>query len=64
MAGGCFKSIEASLSREDNLQGYNTLYVKPFNAGKVVDPLLSGVILSAWTAVCDDDPRMRELLSN
>ncbi|KAF4333352.1 nitrogen assimilation transcription factor nit-4 [Fusarium beomiforme] len=40
-----------------------SLYLKPFHAALVVDPLLSNVKVSAWTSVCDDDKLMRDLLS-
>ncbi|KAF9771796.1 hypothetical protein IL306_010542 [Fusarium sp. DS 682] len=39
-----------------------SLYLKPFHAAQVVDPLLSDIKVSAWTRVCDDDKLMRVLL--
>lgn len=41
---------------------YQSVYLKPFHAAQVVDPLLSNVKVSLWTAVCDDDDLMRDLL--
>jgi len=41
---------------------YQNLYLKPFHAAEVVDPRLSDVRPSLWTAVCDDNPLMRDLL--
>jgi len=42
---------------------YHSLYLKPVHAAQVVDPLLSDVKPSLWTAVSDDDALMRDLLS-
>ena len=41
---------------------YQSLYLKPFHAAQVIDPWLSDVKISSWTAVCDDDVLMRDLL--
>jgi hypothetical protein len=49
----------ASLGSEEQ----RSLYLKPFHAAQVVDPLLSDVKVSPWTSVCDDDKLMRDLLS-
>lgn len=40
-----------------------SLYLKPFHAAQVVEPLLSDVKPSLWTPVCSDDALMRNLLS-
>jgi hypothetical protein len=37
--------------------------LRPFHAAHVVDPLLSDAKPSLWTAVCQDDLLMRELLA-
>ena len=52
-------------SRVANLndEEYLNLYLKPFHAAEVIDPRLSGVKISSWTSVCDDDELMRDLLS-
>ncbi|KAI8723046.1 Zn(2)-C6 fungal-type domain-containing protein [Fusarium sp. LHS14.1] len=39
-----------------------SLYLKPFHAAHVAEPLLSNVKTSAWTTVCNDDVLMRDLL--
>lgn len=49
----------ASLDSEEQ----KSLYLKPFHAAQVFDPLLSDVKVSAWTSVCGDDKLMRDLLS-
>ncbi|KAF4960207.1 hypothetical protein FGADI_1227 [Fusarium gaditjirri] len=49
----------ASLGSEEQ----RSIYLKPFHAAQVFDPLLSDVKVSAWTSVCDDDKLMRDLLS-
>ena len=41
---------------------HKSLYLKPFHAAQVVNPRLSDVRVSAWTAVCDDDMLLRDLL--
>lgn len=41
---------------------YQSLYLRPFHAGQVVDPRLSNVKISSWTTVCEDDVLMRDLL--
>jgi hypothetical protein len=51
--------LHAKLSSAD----YQSLYLKPFHAAQVVDPLLSDVKISLWTAVCDDNMLMRDLLA-
>jgi hypothetical protein len=38
-------------------------YLRPFHAAHVVDPLLSDVKPSLWTAVCQNDALMRNLLA-
>lgn len=40
-----------------------SLYLKPFHAAHMVDPRLSDARPSMWTAVCDDDVLMRDLLA-
>ncbi|KAF5669948.1 NirA-like nitrate assimilation regulatory protein [Fusarium heterosporum] len=40
-----------------------SLYLKPFHAAQVIEPLLSDVKPSLWTTVCKDDELMRDLLS-
>lgn len=42
---------------------YTSLYLKPFHAAHVVDPLLSDIKFSSWTTVCQDDVLMRDLFS-
>ena len=41
---------------------YQSLYLRPFHAAQVVDPLLSNVKISSWTNACNDDVLMRNLL--
>ncbi|RTE81585.1 hypothetical protein BHE90_003910 [Fusarium euwallaceae] len=41
----------------------HSLYLKPFHAAHVVDPLLSDVKPSSWTSICNDDSLMRDLLN-
>ncbi|KAJ3537587.1 hypothetical protein NM208_g6252 [Fusarium decemcellulare] len=41
---------------------HQSLYLKPFHAAQVVEPLLSDAKISFWTTVCDDDVLMRDLL--
>ena len=43
-------------------QEYQSLYLKPFHAAQVVEPLLSDARPSLWTSVCKDDVLMRDLL--
>ena len=45
-----------------NSTEYRSIYLKPFHAAQVVEPLLSDVRPSFWTAVYDDDVLMRDLL--
>lgn len=40
-----------------------SLYLKPFHAAHVVEPVLSNVKPSLWTPVSNDDALMRDLLS-
>ncbi|KAK7973481.1 hypothetical protein PG988_007615 [Apiospora saccharicola] len=40
-----------------------SLYLKPFHAAHMVDPRLSDARPSLWTAVCEDDVLMRDLLA-
>ncbi|KAK8103262.1 hypothetical protein PG984_016408 [Apiospora sp. TS-2023a] len=40
-----------------------SLYLRPFHAALMVDPRLSDARPSLWTAVCDDDVLMRDLLA-
>jgi hypothetical protein len=40
-----------------------SLYLKPFHAAQVIEPLLSDAKPSLWTSVCNDDELMRDLLS-
>ena len=46
------------------LEEDQSLYLRPFHAAEVFDPLLSDAKLSSWTTVCDDDVLMRNLLGN
>lgn len=39
-----------------------SLYLKPFHAAHVAEPLLSNVKPSSWTTVCNDNALMRDLL--
>ncbi|KAF5000287.1 hypothetical protein FGRMN_1919 [Fusarium graminum] len=39
-----------------------SLYLKPFHAAQVIEPLLSDAKPSLWTSVCKDDELMRDLL--
>ncbi|KAM0250860.1 hypothetical protein ACHAP5_002079 [Fusarium lateritium] len=54
-ASGLFGSLVSEEQR--------SLYLKPFHAAQVIEPLLSDVKPSLWTTVCDDDELMRDLLS-
>jgi hypothetical protein len=40
-----------------------SLYIKPFHAAEVLDPLLFDAQPSKWTAISNDDVLMRDLLS-
>ena len=40
-----------------------SLYLKPFHAAVVIDPLISDLKPSEWTTVCSNDVLMRKLLS-
>lgn len=42
---------------------YQNLYIKPFHSAEMIDPLLTNAKPSLWTAVCNDDVLMRDLLS-
>jgi hypothetical protein len=42
---------------------YRDLYLMPFHAAEVVDPLLTDAKPSEWTSVCKNDVLMRELLA-
>lgn len=42
---------------------YQNLYIKPFHSAEIIDPLLTNAKPSLWTAVCNDDVLMRDLLS-
>ncbi|KAK7946049.1 uncharacterized protein PG986_010370 [Apiospora aurea] len=42
---------------------HQSLYLKPFHAAHMVDPRLSDARPSLWTAVCDDDALMRDVLA-
>lgn len=57
-------SMSTGTSRTDNLETaeYRTLYLKPFHAAQVVEPLLFNARPSLWTTICDDDVLMRDLL--
>lgn len=50
--------LPAGLESEES----RSLYLKPFHAAQVVDPQLADVRVSPWTAICDDDALMRDLL--
>lgn len=39
-----------------------SLYLKPFHAAQVIEPLLSDAKISSWTTVCKDDLLMRDML--
>lgn len=39
-----------------------SLYLKPFHAARVVEPLLTDAKISNWTTVCKDNVLMRDLL--
>ena len=39
-------------------------YLKPYHAAKLLDPLLSNVTASRWTAVISNDQLLRQLLSS
>lgn len=49
----------ASLASEEQ----RSLYLKPFHAAQVIEPLLSDAKPSIWTTVCKDDELMRGLLN-
>jgi hypothetical protein len=55
-------STDSSSSNKTAIVEYQSLYLKPFHAAQVVEPLLSDVRPSLWTAVCDDDKLMRDIL--
>lgn len=46
-----------------DLANYSSLYMKPFHAAVVIDPLLTDVKISSWTSVCADNALMRNILS-
>ncbi|KAI1071540.1 hypothetical protein LB507_005250, partial [Fusarium sp. FIESC RH6] len=51
-------SVPAELTSEEE----KSLYLKPFHAARVVEPLLTDAKISKWTPVCKDDELMRELI--
>ncbi|KAK8109399.1 C6 transcription factor, partial [Apiospora kogelbergensis] len=53
----------AGTSPELGMDDLQSLYLKPFHAAHMVDPRLSDARPSLWTAVCDDDVLMRDLLA-
>jgi hypothetical protein len=53
---------EHAAPRASEANDKQNLYVKPFHAAQVQDPLLFDAHPSWWTAACDDDVLMRELL--
>ncbi|KAI9148245.1 Dehydrogenase orsE [Paramyrothecium foliicola] len=55
---------QATSSLPTNLhpEEYQSLYLKPFHAATVAEPLLTDVKPSLWTTICDDDVLMRDLL--
>lgn len=59
------RSPQISPSTSSNLgsREYQSPYLKPFHAAQVIESRLSDARLSSWTAVCNDDVLMRELLS-
>lgn len=46
-----------------DLASYSSLYMKPFHAAVVMDPLLTDVKISSWTSVCAGNALMRNILS-
>jgi hypothetical protein len=50
-------------ARDTGSDEYQNLYLKPFHAAEVIDPLLTSVKISSWTRVCSDDVLMRDLLA-
>ncbi|EHK27097.1 uncharacterized protein TRIVIDRAFT_21401, partial [Trichoderma virens Gv29-8] len=53
----------ASNRADDPYSNVRDVYLKPFHAAEVIDPRLTDVKISSWTAVCKDDVLMRQLLS-
>ena len=49
--------------RNVSLSRHQSPYLKPLHSAEVIDPLLSAVKPSTWTAVCANDALMRELLN-
>ncbi|KAK8023274.1 Nitrogen assimilation transcription factor nit-4 [Apiospora marii] len=53
----------ASATSDQETADLQSLYLRPFHAAHMVDPRLSDARPSLWTAVCDDDVLMRDLLA-
>jgi hypothetical protein len=61
----CFNSPDASKKEaadEPQLSEYHSMYLKPYHAAELVDPLLD-VSVSSWTSVISDNELLRHLLS-
>lgn len=56
-------SDDVSDKHSDDVE-YRSLYVKPFHAAKVIDPLLTDAKPSHWTTVSDNDVLMRQILED
>lgn len=57
-------ALETSIQGSDvGLYENQGLYLNPYHAAEIVDPKLESIKPSAWTSVCTDDKRMRELLN-
>jgi hypothetical protein len=56
--------VESAITTRDCLSDYRSLYLKPFHAAHVIEPLLSNAGISSWTSVCTDDTLMRDLLAH
>ncbi|KAM0250878.1 hypothetical protein ACHAQJ_008456 [Trichoderma viride] len=54
--------IASSLAGDMGSDEYQNLYLKPFHAAEVIDPLITNAKISSWTRVCKDDVLMRDLL--
>lgn len=65
-AGQCPSHVEnqdADKERDSSCSERMKPYLHPFHATQVIDPWLSDVRPSSWTAVCHDDNLMRDLLA-
>ncbi|PHH78069.1 hypothetical protein CDD80_7419 [Ophiocordyceps camponoti-rufipedis] len=59
----CAKNLNTTKAGNPSCSEHQKPYLHPFHATQVIDPLLSAVRPSSWTAVCSDDVLMRDLLA-